>query len=78
MTRFGASAAASGIGLSRFTGVVRTALITNILGIGLVGDAFAAAKAQFWELLNIKSVRGEKAHHVYCSGVEHLQAILMM
>jgi putative peptidoglycan lipid II flippase len=44
MTRFGASAAASGIGLSRFTGLIRAALITNILGIGLVGDAFAAAQ----------------------------------
>lgn len=44
MTRFGASAAASGIGLSRFTGVIRAALITNILGIGVVGDAFAAAQ----------------------------------
>ena len=44
MTRFGASAAAGGIGLSRFSGVIRAALVTNILGIGLVGDAFAAAQ----------------------------------
>jgi len=40
----GAGAAASGIGLSRLFGVVRSVLITNILGIGLVGDAFAAAQ----------------------------------
>ena len=44
VTRSGAGAAASGIGLSRFAGVIRAALITNILGIGLVGDAFAAAQ----------------------------------
>ncbi len=40
----GAGAAASGIGLSRFSGVIRSVLITNVLGIGLVGDAFAAAQ----------------------------------
>ncbi len=40
----GVGAAASGIGLSRFSGVIRSVLITNVLGIGLVGDAFAAAQ----------------------------------
>ena len=40
----GAGAAAGGIGLSRFFGVIRSVLITNVLGIGLVGDAFAAAQ----------------------------------
>ncbi|MCH2623969.1 MAG: murein biosynthesis integral membrane protein MurJ [Acidimicrobiales bacterium] len=44
MTRFGAGAAAGGIGLSRFSGIIRAALVTNVLGIGLVGDAFAAAQ----------------------------------
>ncbi len=39
----GAPAAAAGIALSRLTGLVRAALITNFLGIGAVGDAFAAA-----------------------------------
>ena len=39
----GAAAAAAGIGASRLTGLVRTALVTNVLGIGTVGDAFAAA-----------------------------------
>ncbi|HCB36714.1 MAG TPA: murein biosynthesis integral membrane protein MurJ, partial [Acidimicrobiaceae bacterium] len=39
----GAGRAAAGIGLSRLTGVVRAMLVTNILGIGSVGDAFAAA-----------------------------------
>lgn len=38
-----ASRAAIAIGLSRATGVVRTTLTTNFLGIGAVGDAFAAA-----------------------------------
>ena len=37
-------AAASGISLSRFSGLIRSVLITNVLGIGLVGDAFAAAQ----------------------------------
>ena len=36
--------AAAGIGLSRFSGVARSVLVTNILGIGLIGDAFAAAQ----------------------------------
>ena len=40
----GAGAAAGGIGLARFFGVLRSVLITNVLGIGLVGDAFAAAQ----------------------------------
>ena len=39
----GAGAAAAGIGVSRLSGLARTALITNILGIGTIGDAFAAA-----------------------------------
>lgn len=39
----GAPAAATGIALSRLTGLIRAALITNFLGIGAVGDAFAAA-----------------------------------
>ncbi len=39
----GAVRAAVAIGLSRASGVVRATLTTNILGIGLVGDAFAAA-----------------------------------
>ena len=39
----GAAAAAAGIGVSRLAGLARTALITNILGIGTIGDAFAAA-----------------------------------
>ena len=38
--------AAAGIGLSRFSGVARSVLVTNILGIGLIGDAFAAALAR--------------------------------
>ena len=44
MSGSGAGAAAGGIGLSRFFGVIRSVLITNVLGIGLVGDAFAAAQ----------------------------------
>lgn len=44
MSWSGAGAAAGGIGLSRFFGVIRSVLITNVLGIGLVGDAFAAAQ----------------------------------
>jgi putative peptidoglycan lipid II flippase len=39
----GAPAAAAGIALSRAAGLVRAALTTNILGVGTVGDAFAAA-----------------------------------
>lgn len=39
----GAAAAAAGISASRLSGLVRTALITNILGVGTIGDAFAAA-----------------------------------
>ena len=39
----GAPAAAAGIALSRIAGLVRAALVTNVLGIGTVGDAFAAA-----------------------------------
>ena len=39
----GAPAAAAGIALSRISGLVRAALVTNILGVGVVGDAFAAA-----------------------------------
>ena len=39
----GAAAAAAGIGVSRLSGLARTALVTNVLGIGTVGDAFAAA-----------------------------------
>jgi len=39
----GATAAAAGIALSRLAGLVRAALVTNVLGIGRVGDAFAAA-----------------------------------
>lgn len=39
----GAPAAAMGIALSRAAGLARAALVTNILGIGTVGDAFAAA-----------------------------------
>ncbi len=39
----GAAAAATGIGVSRLSGLVRTALVTNVLGIGVIGDAFAAA-----------------------------------
>jgi len=38
-----ASVAATAIFLSRISGLVRAALVTNVLGIGLVGDAFAAA-----------------------------------
>lgn len=41
--RQGAAAAAAGIGVSRLSGLVRTALVTNVLGIGTIGDAFAAA-----------------------------------
>jgi len=44
MSWSGAGAAAGGIGVSRFFGVIRSVLITNVLGIGLVGDAFAAAQ----------------------------------
>lgn len=39
----GAPAAAAGIVVSRLSGLVRAALVTNILGVGTVGDAFAAA-----------------------------------
>ena len=39
----GAAAAAAGIGISRLSGLARTALVANVLGIGAVGDAFAAA-----------------------------------
>ena len=39
----GAAAAAAGIGASRLSGLARTALVTNVLGLGTVGDAFAAA-----------------------------------
>lgn len=39
----GAAAAAAGIGASRLSGLARTALVTNVLGIGTIGDAFAAA-----------------------------------
>ena len=39
----GAAAAAAGIGVSRLSGLARTALVTNVLGIGTIGDAFAAA-----------------------------------
>ncbi len=39
----GAGSAAAGIGLSRLSGVARAMLVTNILGVGAVGDAFAAA-----------------------------------
>ncbi len=39
----GAPAAAVGIGVSRLSGLARTALITNVLGVGTLGDAFAAA-----------------------------------
>ncbi|WP_419842406.1 murein biosynthesis integral membrane protein MurJ [Candidatus Poriferisodalis sp.] len=39
----GTAAAAAGIGVSRLSGLARTALVTNVLGIGVVGDAFAAA-----------------------------------
>ena len=39
----GAGAAAAGIGVSRLSGLARTALIINVLGIGTIGDAFAAA-----------------------------------
>lgn len=41
--RQGAAAAAAGIGVSRLSGLARTALVTNVLGIGTIGDAFAAA-----------------------------------
>lgn len=44
MRRSGPGVAAAGIGLSRFSGVARSVLVTNILGIGLIGDAFAAAQ----------------------------------
>ena len=44
MKRSGPGVAAAGIGLSRFSGVARSVLVTNILGIGLIGDAFAAAQ----------------------------------
>ena len=44
MRRSGPGGAAAGIGLSRFSGVARSVLVTNILGIGLIGDAFAAAQ----------------------------------
>ena len=43
MTSAKASVAATAIFLSRISGLVRAALVTNVLGIGLVGDAFAAA-----------------------------------
>lgn len=39
----GAGRAAAGIGASRLAGVARAMLVTNVLGIGAVGDAFAAA-----------------------------------
>ncbi len=39
----GATAAAAGIALSRMAGLFRAALVTNVLGVGRVGDAFAAA-----------------------------------
>ncbi len=42
-TDSGAGRAATGIGLSRLSGVARAMLVTNVLGIGAVGDAFAAA-----------------------------------
>ncbi|MDP7068786.1 MAG: murein biosynthesis integral membrane protein MurJ [Acidimicrobiales bacterium] len=44
MKHSGPSAAAGGIALSRFSGIVRSVLVTNVLGIGLIGDAFAAAQ----------------------------------
>ena len=44
MRRSGPGAAAAGIALSRFSGIARSVLVTNILGIGLIGDAFAAAQ----------------------------------
>ena len=44
MRHSGPSAAAGGIALSRFSGIVRSVLVTNVLGIGLIGDAFAAAQ----------------------------------
>ena len=44
MRRSGPGVAAAGIGLSRFSGVARAVLVTNILGIGLIGDAFATAQ----------------------------------
>ncbi len=39
----GAGRAAAGIGLSRLSGLARAMLVTNVLGVGAVGDAFAAA-----------------------------------
>ena len=39
----GAGLAAAGIGLSRLSGLFRALLVTNVLGVGAVGDAFAAA-----------------------------------
>ena len=44
MSRFKAGAAAGGIALSRLSGLLRSVLVTNVLGIGLIGDAFAAAQ----------------------------------
>ena len=44
MSRFKAGAAAGGIALSRLSGLFRSVLVTNVLGIGLIGDAFAAAQ----------------------------------
>jgi putative peptidoglycan lipid II flippase len=43
LTSAKASVAAIAIFLSRLFGLIRAALVTNVLGIGFVGDAFAAA-----------------------------------